>query len=333
MDEKETKSEEEVVVAIKRIVGVQFSTAGKEQLFDAEDYQLDMHEFVVVEGDKGPIIGRVSLPPFEKKASDVATNIRKVVRKASEEDVDKKQKNREEAMRSFNLCQEKIVEHGLPMKLVDVNVLTGDTKAIFYFTAEERVDFRALVKDLATSLHMRIEMRQIGARDASKCIGGLGSCGLVCCCVKHLRDFKSISIQMAKNQGLSPNPSKLTGMCGKLKCCLSYENEMYSKLKKQMPGPGSYVETPKGEGSVNSLDVPRQLVYVYIPDLAKEIRFPLDEVKKLKGKVRERPEKDGAKKERTGKERPGRERGSKKRGTADHGKREKRGKPNAGKKR
>lgn len=280
MNEEEIKTEEKVET--KRIVGVRFSTAGKEHLFDAGEHELEMYEFVVVEGDKGPIIGRISMPPFEKNATKVATNIRKVVRKANEEDVEKKQKNREEAMRAFKICQEKIAEHGLLMKLVDVNVLTGDTKSIFYFTAEERVDFRALVKDLATTLHMRIEMRQIGARDASKCIGGIGSCGMVCCCARHLKDFKSIAIQMAKNQGLSPNPAKLTGMCGKLKCCLSYENEMYSKLKKRLPSIGSEVETVKGKGIVNSIDVPRQLVSVYLEETNKEVRFPGIDIKILK---------------------------------------------------
>ena len=187
-----------------------------------------------------------------------------------------------EAMRAFNLCKEKITNHDLDMKLVDVDILTGDKKAIFYFTAEERVDFRSLVKDPASALHMRIEMRQIGARDATKSIGGLGSCGLTCCCETHLREFKAIAIQMAKNQGLSPNPAKLTGMCGKLKCCLLYENDMYSECKKGLPGVGAEVKTPKGDGIVNNLDIPRRLVYVYLGEKHKEIRFGVDEITIIK---------------------------------------------------
>lgn len=267
---------------IKKLVGVQFSPAGKVYSFDAAGFDISLHELVVVEGDKGPIIGKVIIPPFERISTEVATNIRKVIRKADENDAEKYQSNREKAMNAYNLCKEKIVRHGLSMKLVDVDVLTGDAKAIFYFTAEERVDFRSLVKDLASELHMRIEMRQIGARDATKSIGGIGSCGLVCCCEEHLREFRSVAIQMAKNQGLSPNPVKLTGMCGKLKCCLIYENEMYSKMKKGLPSIGSEVETPKGSGRVTNFDVPRQLVSVRFEGADKEVRFRLDELKSCK---------------------------------------------------
>ena len=290
MEEKETKKIEEVEekqakpVEIKRLVGIQFSPAGKVYSFVAGNLHIHLHDLVVVEGDKGPIIGQVSVPLFEKKSNEVATNIRKVIRKADEKDAERYQANREKAMNAYNLCKEKIVEHGLSMKLVDVDVLTGDAKAIFYFTAEERVDFRSLVKDLASSLHMRIEMRQIGARDATKSIGGLGSCGQVCCCAKHLREFKSIAIQMAKNQGLSPNPTKLTGMCGKLKCCLLYENEMYSKLKRKLPTIGSEVETSSGIGFITGLDIPRQIVTVRLPESNKDLRLNVDEIKVLKKK-------------------------------------------------
>lgn len=266
----------------KRLVGVRFSSAGKVYSFSAEDYDIAIHDLVVVEGDKGPIIGKVTDPVYEKPTKEVATNIRKVVRKANAEDVERYQKNREEAMAAFELCKKKIVEHGLSMKLVDVDVLTGDAKAIFYFTAEERVDFRGLVKDMATALHKRIEMRQIGARDAAKSIGSTSSCGLICCCERHLREFKSIAIQMAKNQGLSPNPTKLTGMCGKLKCCLIYENEMYSEFKKGLPNIGKEVETPKGQGFVTNRDIPRQIVYVRLEGQDKEVKFKLDEIRVVK---------------------------------------------------
>lgn len=275
----------------KRLVGVRFSSAGKVYSFDASLEFYDIHELVVVEGDKGPIIGKVTVPPYELDADKVATNIRKVLKRAGAEEIDRYQKNREEAMSALKTCQKKMVEHGLQMKLVDVDILRGDTKAIFYFTAEERVDFRALVKDLATTMHMRIEMRQIGARDAAKSIGGIGSCGFRCCCETHLREFKSIAIQMAKNQGLSPNPSKLTGMCGKLKCCLNYENSLYTKSRQKLPTMGSEVSTPKGNGRVTNLDIPRKLVYVSLEESRDEIRLDYKEVTVLKKKERKKREK------------------------------------------
>lgn len=279
---------EENIEQKRKLVGVQFSAAGKVHSFDANKFELKIHDFVVVEGDKGPIIGKVTHPAIETNTNEVATNIKKVLRKAAPEDIDGYYANREEAMKAFQVCQKKITEHNLPMKLVDVDILTGDAKAIFYFTAEERVDFRALVKDLATAMHMRIEMRQIGARDASKCIGSIGSCGLICCCETHLKEFKSIAIQMAKNQGLSPNPAKLTGMCGKLKCCLQYENEMYSESKKSLPGIGSEVDTPKGKGRVSNLDIPRRLVFVVLEESGDETKFDTSQITVLKKKKRSR---------------------------------------------
>jgi len=283
-DEESTLKEDQPI-ELKKLVGIQFSPAGKVYSFEVEDLDIKIHDLVVVEGDKGPIIGKVSVPLYEKGSDEVATNIRKVLRKAEGADVDKYRSNREKAMQSFNLCKEKIVNHNLEMKLVDVDVLAGDSKIIFYFTAEDRVDFRELVKDLASALHMRIEMRQIGARDATKSIGGLGSCGLVCCCDCHLREFKSISIQMAKNQGLSPNPTKLTGMCGKLKCCMYYENEQYSKTRKKLPSIGSEVETKEGKGVISNLDVPRQLIYVYFEEGRKELIYQKEDIKVTRAKT------------------------------------------------
>lgn len=281
--EEQAPKQEEAKEEVKtiRLAGVRFSRAGKVHSFSAEGFFLSRDDLVAVEGDKGNVIGIVVGPVYEQDARTVPTNIKKVLRKADAEDLERHHKNREEAMRALKLCQEKISLLGLSMKLVDVDVLIGDAKAIFYFTAEERVDFRELVKILATALHMRIEMRQIGARDAAKGIGSMGSCGLVCCCEAHLREFRSISIQMAKNQGLSPNPAKLTGMCGKLKCCMSYENPTYIDYKKTLPNIGAEVETPKGVGPVRALDIPRQLVSVYFPELNKELRFGLDEIKVL----------------------------------------------------
>lgn len=279
----------------RTIIGVQFSSAGKLHFFDTGGLELKLHDMVVVEGEKGHIIGTVIVPPEEKNANEVATNIKKVLKKAEKEDIEDQKKSREEAMKAFHTCQQKVITHGLPMKLVDVDMLAGDNKAIFYFTAEERVDFRGLVKDLASTLHMRIEMRQIGARDAAKNIGAIGSCGLTCCCVTHLREFRSISIQMAKNQGLSPNPAKLTGMCGKLKCCVAYENELYSEFKKCLPRIGAEVKTPRGIGFVTNLDVPRKLVDVRVED--ETVRMTIDQIevidKRRKGRSRDEKDDEG----------------------------------------
>lgn len=238
---------------LKKVAGVHFSRASKVEFYLADDTPLSIHDLVVVDGEHGHAIGRVIVPPREVPTTDVATNIKKILRKANEEDIEKHNQAMEKAREAFELCEKKIIEKNLLMKLVDVSF--EDNKAIFFFFAEERVDFRALVKDLASALHMRIEMRQIGARDEAKALGALGPCGLVCCCETYLSEFSSISISMAKNQGLSPNPAKLTGMCGKLKCCLSYENETYLNERKELPPVGTKVETSEGRGTVTSLDV------------------------------------------------------------------------------
>lgn len=238
---------------MKRIAGVHFSRASKIEFYLVEGIDLSIHDMVVAEGEHGKAIGRVIVPPREVPATDVATNIKKIIRKATEHDIDKHNEIMEKAREGFDLCEKKILEKDLPMKLVDVSF--EDNKAIFFFFAEERVDFRVLVKDLASALHMRIEMRQIGARDEAKAIGALGPCGIVCCCETYLSEFTSISISMAKNQGLSPNPAKLTGMCGKLKCCLAYENETYLKERKELPPLGTKVDTPEGTGVITNLEI------------------------------------------------------------------------------
>lgn len=237
----------------RKLAGVHFSRASKIEYYIAGDIDISVHDLVVVKGDHGNIIGRVTVPPKEVKVSDIATNIKPILRKATPEDLEKYNQNLERAREAFELCQRKILEKGLPMKLVDVSF--EDNKAIFFFFAEERVDFRSLVKDLAGALHMRIEMRQIGARDEAKAIGALGPCGIVCCCETYLSEFTPISITMAKNQGLSPNPAKLTGMCGKLKCCLYYENETYLNERKELPPLGAKVEIKEGKGVITNLDI------------------------------------------------------------------------------
>jgi cell fate regulator YaaT (PSP1 superfamily) len=277
---EETKRDD--ISGKRRVIGVVFSLADKEQIFEIGDIEVSIHELVVVEGDKDDEIGIVATPPRECDASEVAANIKKVIRKANVEDIKKYNAAREDAMRFLKVCREKIAALGLPMKLIDASVSIGESKVVFYFTAEERVDFRALVKDLATTLHMRIEMRQIGARDASKGIGAIGVCGLICCCKSFIREFQSISIQMARDQGLAPNPAKLTGMCGKLKCCLYYENNLYLENSALLPPIGSAVRTFKGDGTVSNLDIPRMLVTVKLEESGHEETFRADEVRRLK---------------------------------------------------
>lgn len=281
--------------ATKKVAGVHFSRASKIEFYLAEGLDLRIHDLVVVKGDHGNIIGRVIVPPRDVPSADVATNIKPIIRKANDDDVEKHNQDLEKAKESFDICQKKILEKNLPMKLVDVAF--EDNKAIFFFFAEERVDFRALVKDLASLIHMRIEMRQIGARDEAKAIGALGPCGIVCCCETYLSEFSPISIAMAKNQGLSPNPAKLTGMCGKLKCCLAYENETYLGERKELPPVGAKVETAKGKGTITSLDILKHNCTVRIEsgENYEELKCPCSECKilsKPKGQEKEKEKED-----------------------------------------
>ncbi len=246
----------------RRIAGVHFSRASKIEYYLAEGMELKLHDLVVVKGEHGNIIGRVTVPPKDAEATNVATNIKPILRKATDEDVEKHNQDLEKAREAFDICQEKIEDRRLFMKLVDVSF--EDNKAIFFFFAEERIDFRALVKDLASAMHMRIEMRQIGARDEAKALGSMGPCGIVCCCETHLQEFKPVSITMAKNQGLSPNPAKLTGMCGKLKCCLCYENEQYLAERKDLPPIGTKVKVNEGHGVIYGLDILKHICTVRI---------------------------------------------------------------------
>lgn len=286
---------EENPLAKRKVTGVIFSRAGKIEYYLAENIELDSHDAVVVKGEHGNSIGRVVIPPHEVSSTNVATNIKEVVRKANKDDLERYEQDLEKARQSFELCEQKIKERELPMKLVDVSY--EDNKAIFFFFAEERVDFRSLVKDLASSLHMRIEMRQIGARDEAKAIGALGPCGLNCCCESFLSEFKSISIAMAKNQGLSPNPAKLTGMCGKLKCCLSYENEAYLEERKGLPPIGAKVEIKEGKGVITNIDVIKHLCNVRIDsqDGYEDYRCKCEDCKLLsrpRGREKEKEEKE-----------------------------------------
>jgi cell fate regulator YaaT (PSP1 superfamily) len=278
---EEIKKEEEINTkpsASKRVVGVQHRVAGDIYTFAASDLELDVGDRVVVEGEHGESVGIVVKPPYDVNSNDVPRNVRSALRVATDEDMSAYYARREEAREYFEICYERIAEHTLPMKLIDAELTEGGKKVIFFFYAEQRIDFRSLVKDLASQFHKYIEMRQIGSRDASSFLGCMGPCGRTTCCSTFLRDFHSISIAMAKNQGLSPNPAKLTGMCGKLKCCLNYENKAYTELRKGLPKYNAWVETPKGVGKISKMDILKQQCCVRLEG-GGEAKFACSECK------------------------------------------------------
>lgn len=229
-----------------RVVGVKFKSAGKIYYFDPGDRKIELGEHVIVETARGMEYGIVNMTEKEVPPSEIVAPLKKIIRIADEKDRKRYEDNIHKKERALRLCQEKINKHKLEMKLIDVEYTFDNSKIIFYFTADGRVDFRELVKDLASVFKMRIELRQIGVRDEAKMMGGIGTCGRSLCCHSWLADFEPVSIKMAKVQNLSLNPTKISGICGRLMCCLKYENEVYVELKKGMPDPGERIRTPDG---------------------------------------------------------------------------------------
>jgi len=233
------------------VVGVRFRNTGKVYYFAPDGIEgLEKGIGVIVETARGMEFGTIAMPVTEVRDSDVIKPLKRVVRIATEEDIRKKEENESKKQDALRLCQEKIDKHGLEMKLIDVDYTFDSNKIVFYFTADGRVDFRELVKDLAGVFRMRIELRQIGIRDEAKMIGGCGPCGKSLCCASWMSDFQPVSIKMAKNQNLSLNPTKISGICGRLMCCLKYENEVYLELRKGMPDNGERIDTPDGPAKV-----------------------------------------------------------------------------------
>ena len=228
------------------VVGVRFKNAGKVYYFDPGEYEVSQGENVVVETARGMEFGIVTADPKEVDESEIISPLKKIVRIANEQDIRQHEVNTKKKERAISLCQEKIEKRGLEMKLIDVEYTFDNSKIIFYFTADGRVDFRELVKDLAAVFKMRIELRQIGVRDEAKMMGGIGICGKSLCCATWLADFEPVSIKMAKLQGLSLNPTKISGICGRLMCCLKYENATYVELRRGMPDVGERIKTPDG---------------------------------------------------------------------------------------
>ncbi len=248
------------------VVGVRFRNAGKIYYFDPCDMQLREGDKVIVETVRGIECGEVVTEPRPVPEEEITQPLRRVVRKASPQDEATVEANREKERKAFKIGLDKIAAHGLPMKLVDVEYTFDGSKIIFFFTADGRVDFRELVKDLAGVFRTRIELRQIGVRDEAKMLGGLGPCGRSLCCTTFLKDFEPVSIRMAKDQNLSLNPTKISGICGRLMCCLKYEHEVYRDLRQGLLPMGSEIQTPLGLGKVVELDVLKGIAAVKLAD-------------------------------------------------------------------
>ena len=258
-----------------KVIGVRFRNAGKVYYFAPENLSIDQGDHVIVETARGVEYGYVVLGVKEVEDDKIIQPLKPVMRVATPEDDEKALKNREKEKEAFKICQEKIRKHELEMKLIDAEYTFDNNKVLFYFTADGRIDFRELVKDLAAVFKTRIELRQIGVRDETKILGGIGICGRPLCCHSYLSDFAPVSIKMAKEQNLSLNPTKISGVCGRLMCCLKNEQETYEELNSRLPNVGDYVSTPDGlKGEVHSLSVLRQLVKVVVnlENDEKEIR-------------------------------------------------------------
>lgn len=248
-----------------RIVYVRM-TNSKTEALEAGDLSLSPGDVVIVESDKGVVMGKVLSSPQSKEIQPMEKPLKRVIRKATPEDLDQFEKNQQLEKEAFQFCLEKVKEKNLQMKLVKTEVLFDRSKILFYFTAEKRVDFRELVKDLAAQFKMRIEMRQIGVRDEAKMICGLGSCGRELCCSRFLNQFELVSVKMAKEQNIALNPTKISGICGRLMCCLAYEYPIYTELKKDLPKVGKHIITRSGKGKVIRQNVLNQTVTVQLEE-------------------------------------------------------------------
>ena len=282
-----------------KIVGIRFRDVGKIYYFDPKNYKMQVGDHVIVETARGVEFGRVVLGPKEVGEDEVVHPLKEVLRVATQADEDREQQNRLKEKDAFKICQKKIREHGLEMKLIDAEYTFDNNKVLFYFTADGRIDFRQLVKDLAAIFKTRIELRQIGVRDETKILGGIGICGRSLCCHTYLSEFAPVSIKMAKEQNLSLNQTKISGVCGRLMCCLKNEQETYEELNKKLPGIGDTVTLSDGiQGTVQNVNGRRQRVKVVVEvNDEKEIQeFPVNELKfrprKKKVKVSEKEMKE-----------------------------------------
>ncbi len=281
------------------IVGVRFKKSGKVYYFGPAGLKFKKGDFVIVETARGVEIGEVSIANKMLNDESVVSPLKPVLRKATETDKKQAEENKTKEQEAFNVCNEKILKHNLDMKLVDVEYTFDRNKILFYFTSDGRVDFRDLVKDLAAIFRTRIELRQIGVRDEAKMVGGLGICGRKLCCTSHLGGFEPVSIKMAKEQNLSLNPTKISGTCSRLMCCLKYEQDAYEDLHKTTPNVGSLVKTPAGEGIVKDVNLLKGMLKIqlkgdsetnlnifHVSDISviksAHVKYNADEMKELK---------------------------------------------------
>ncbi len=275
------------------LIEVRFQQGGKEYTYDAGESAPQAGEYVIVETPKGIDLAEVTKNAREVETEEGEQPWSRMVRTATPQDIQRATDNRAREQEAYRVCNQKIAEHKLEMKLVSVEVLFDNSKMLFYFTANGRVDFRGLVKDLASVFRTRIELRQIGVRDEARMLGGLGSCGRPICCGTFLNDFQPVSIKMAKEQNLSLNPTKISGVCGRLMCCLKYEQDQYEQTRKRMPRVGREVETPDGIGVVTDLNIVKETVFVRIPsgDATEIKEYPLEQTSRP-GAERKSPAED-----------------------------------------
>jgi len=263
-----------------KVVAVKFKPRGKIYFFRCDDIDLNVKDWVIVETEQGLGLAWVVVEPWEPDPSEVPADLKKVVREAGREDLEKAQKQRDRENQARQVCKDLIERHKLLMKLVEVEGLFGGNKMIFFFTAENRVDFRKLVKDLANKFRCKVEMRQIGVRNEAKILGGVGSCGRELCCCTFLNNFEPVSVRMAKDQNLSLNPLKISGLCGRLMCCLAYEHDTYLDLKKSFPEVRKWVNTRRGIGRVKRLNILANRVVLEMPE-NQEVEVTLDEITEI----------------------------------------------------
>jgi cell fate regulator YaaT (PSP1 superfamily) len=267
-----------------KVVGVRFKKAGKVYYFDPDQFNIEAGANVIVETARGVEFGEAVIPVRDVTDDEIVAPLKKVMRIATDEDVKHASENKRKENEAFSTCLQKIKDHSLDMKLIEVEYTFDNNKILFYFTADGRVDFRELVKDLAAVFKTRIELRQIGVRDESKMMGGIGVCGRVLCCSSYLGEFQPVSIKMAKEQGLSLNPTKISGTCGRLMCCLKYEQDAYEQIIKKAPKSGAIVDTPDGQGVVIETYLIKEIVKVKL-DKGNETdlqTYKVDEVKVIK---------------------------------------------------
>ena len=277
-----------------KVIGVRFRTAGKIYYFAPLDLEIKRNDHVIVETARGIEFGTVVMPPKEVEEDKVVQPLKPVLRLATEKDIEQEQINRKKEKEAFQICLEKIRKHDLEMKLIDAEYTFDNNKVLFYFTADGRIDFRELVKDLAAVFKTRIELRQIGVRDETKIVGGIGICGRPLCCHTYLSEFAPVSIKMAKEQNLSLNPTKISGVCGRLMCCLNNEENIYEELNRKLPNVGDFVTTDDGlKGEVQSVNILRQLVKVLV-EVSDEKELREYKVEQLRFKRRHKNRKDHA---------------------------------------